>query len=98
MNFWLALRLLRVRYPWVGLPQGVTGCRPELDLPSPPPCGWSTGFIADPRTVGRTPFHRDRPALPPVRFSWVTLPTWPIVARPSGWTCRISEDGRRRVA
>ncbi len=23
-----------------------------MDFPSPPPCGWSTGFIAEPRTVG----------------------------------------------
>ena len=22
------------------------------DLPSPPPCGWSFGFITEPRTVG----------------------------------------------
>lgn len=28
---------------------------PDLDLPSPPPFGWSTGFIVIPRTVGRTP-------------------------------------------
>lgn len=24
-------------------------------LPSPPPCGWSQGFLATPRTVGRIP-------------------------------------------
>src|SRR5919197_498786 len=32
----------RVRFPSVGTPQGVTGWRPPFDLPSPPPCGWST--------------------------------------------------------
>ena len=32
--------------------------------PSPPPCGWSTGFITEPRTVGRMPMWRLRPALP----------------------------------
>src|SRR5688500_16831420 len=41
---------LRVRAPLVGLPQGVTGCRPPLVRPSPPPCGWSIGFITTPRT------------------------------------------------
>src|SRR6185312_10477055 len=46
--------LLRVRSPIAGLPQGVFGPgRPIGDLPSPPPCGWSRGFIAEPRTVGR---------------------------------------------
>ena len=37
-----------------------------LPLPSPPPIGWSTGFITVPRTVGRNPFHRTRPGeVPP---------------------------------
>src|SRR5262249_44807372 len=31
--------LLRVLKPRVGWPHGVTGCRPPLVLPSPPPCG-----------------------------------------------------------
>src|SRR6478672_6331099 len=39
-----------------------------LFLPSPPPCGWSTGFMTVPRTVGRFPFQRERPALPPASF------------------------------
>src|SRR5215208_2466095 len=43
--------LLRVLYPRVGWPQGVTGFLPPEVLPSPPPCGWSTGFIATPRTL-----------------------------------------------
>src|SRR5262245_8860978 len=47
-----------------GLPQGDTGWRPPDDLPSPPPSGWSTGFMATPRVWGRTPFQRLRPALP----------------------------------
>src|SRR5205814_6757136 len=61
--------LLRVLYPRVGWPQGVTGCRPPEVFPSPPPCGWSTGFIETPRLCGRFPSHRDRPALPMVTFS-----------------------------
>src|SRR5436305_1438663 len=88
-----SLCLRRVRLPRVGTPQGVTGWRPPFDFPSPPPCGWSTGFIAEPRTVGRLPCQRLRPALPPVMFSWSTLPTWPIVARQVSGTRRISPEG-----
>src|SRR4030043_2444651 len=54
----------RVLYPLVGTPHGVTGWRPPEDLPSPPPMGWSTGFMATPRTWGRLPCQRLRPALP----------------------------------
>src|SRR5207253_561132 len=92
-----SLCLARVRLPSVGTPHGVTGCRP-LALPSPPPCGWSTGFIAVPRTPGRLPSQRLRPALPLEAFSWSTLPTWPTVARHSSETRRISLEGRRSVA
>src|SRR5690606_21996721 len=35
-----------------GLPHGETGGRPPDVLPSPPPSGWSTGFMATPRTFG----------------------------------------------
>ena len=55
MSLELALFLSRVRAPLVGLPQGVTGCRPPEVRPSPPPCGWSIGFITTPRTEGRLP-------------------------------------------
>src|SRR2546426_740 len=66
----LLVRLLRrVLYPLVGTPHGVTGWRPPDVLPSPPPCGWSTGFIATPRTRGRLPSQRARPALPMAIFS-----------------------------
>ena len=45
--FFLVLR------PLPGLPQGVHGPgRPIGARPSPPPCGWSFGFITEPRTVG----------------------------------------------
>src|SRR6266487_3093895 len=95
INLLDSLCLRRVRLPSVGTPQGVTGWRPPFDFPSPPPCGWSTGFIAEPRTVGRLPCQRERPALPPVMFSWSTLPTCPIVARQVSGTRRISPEGRR---
>ena len=52
----------------VGTPHGVTGWRPGVVEPSPPPCGWSTGFIAVPRVCGRTPMWRLRPAVPILTF------------------------------
>src|SRR5512139_1312663 len=55
--------LVRVFLPLVGLPHGVTGWRPPEVRPSPPPCGWSTGFLARPRVSGLTPIQRLRPAL-----------------------------------
>src|SRR6185503_9612739 len=88
----------RVRLPSVGTPHGVTGWRPPFDLPSPPPCGWSTGFIAEPRTVGRLPSQRLRPAFPPVMLPCSRFPTWPTVARQVSSTRRISPEGRRSVA
>src|SRR3989304_6065953 len=36
-------------------PQGLQGCRPPEDFPSPPPRGWSWGFMATPPTEGRIP-------------------------------------------
>src|SRR5256714_4056048 len=87
-----ALCFLRVRLPSVGTPHGVTGWRPPFDLPSPPPCGWSTGFIAAPRTAGRLPFQRLRPAFPPEMSSWSRFPTWPIVARHLTGTRRIPPE------
>src|SRR5690606_30806173 len=58
-------------------PQGETGWRPPELRPSPPPSGWSTGFITTPRTFGRRPRQRFAPALPIDCLLWSTLPTWP---------------------
>src|SRR5262249_39425988 len=55
---------LRVFFPLVRSPHGEHGCRPPEDFPSPPPIGWSTGFMATPRTLGRRPSQRDLPAFP----------------------------------
>src|SRR6185503_10247012 len=88
----------RVLRPLVILPHGEHGCRPPELLPSPPPIGWSTGFIATPRTLGRRPSHRDFPALPITMFWWSSFPTWPIVQYDRSGTFRISLDGRRRTA
>src|SRR3954470_7754155 len=88
----------RVLYPLVGRPHGDTGWRPPDLLPSPPPSGWSTGFIATPRTCGRLPFQRLRPALPIEIRPASLLPTAPTVARQAIGTRRISVEGRRSVA
>ena len=62
------LRRRRVLPPLASLPVGEHGCRPPEVRPSPPPIGWSTGFIATPRTCGRRPSQRLRPALPSRMF------------------------------
>src|SRR5439155_434018 len=62
------------------------------------PSGWSTGFMATPRTFGRRPFQRLRPALPTLASSCVAFPTCPTVARHCRFTRRISPDGMRRLA
>src|ERR1044071_4303717 len=95
----LAVRLLRrVFLPLVFQPHGLTGCGlPWPDLPSPPPCGWSTGFIATPRTVGRMPRQRCAPALPILRRLCSSLPISPTVARQLTCTLRISPERSRAV-
>src|SRR5438445_10736362 len=70
------------------LPHGLVGWRPPEDLPSPPPSGWSTGFMATPRTDGRLDSHRARPALPSDTSSCSALPTSPTVARQVASTSR----------
>src|ERR1700728_398344 len=92
----LGLCALRVRPS--GLPHGLTGWRPPELLPSPPPSGGSTGLMATPRTEGRLPFPRFRPALPSLMLPCSALPTSPIVARQVASTSRISPDGMRRWA
>ena len=52
---------------------------PTGTVPSPPPCGWSFGFITEPRTVGRIPIWRLRPALPMLIRLCSAFPTCPIV-------------------
>src|SRR5690606_34371603 len=76
MNRSVAL-FLRVLAPLVGLPHGVAKCLPPLVRP---PLGWSMGFMATERTVGRMPCQRLRPALPTDSFMWSALDTAPTVA------------------
>src|SRR5207249_8065652 len=68
MSFVDGFFLCRVFFPST-LPQGEVGGRPPEVLPSPPPSGWSTGFMATPRTRGWRPNQRLLPALPMDRSS-----------------------------
>src|SRR5215210_9360648 len=80
------------------LPHGDDGWRPPDDLPSPPPSGWSTGFIATPRTDGRLFSQRLRPAFPRETSSCSALPTTPTVPLHAAGTRRVSPEGSRIVA
>ena len=73
-------RTCRVGCPFVGQELNVTEGRPPEVLPCPPPCGWSTGFLATPRTVGRQPSQRVRPALPRCLSLEIAEATGPSVA------------------
>jgi hypothetical protein len=94
MDLFEGFRRLRVEPPLAKTPVGLTGCRPPLVRPSPPPCGWSIGFIVVPRTCGRRPSHRLRPALPYTMAMCSELPIMPIVALHRAGTRRISPLGR----
>src|SRR3712207_9035544 len=89
--------LLRVR-AWAGLPQGVLGWPPIGALPSPPPCGWSRGFITEPRTVGRRPLWRFGPPLPPTEFLCSAVAPPPGRAPPRLGAPPTPPPGRRRRA
>ena len=67
-------------------------------FPSPPPCGWSTGFITTPLTTGRLPSQHFDPALPKLLSFTPTLPTCPIVAKQFWDIKRTSPDGNLNVA
>lgn len=72
------LLLLLVLNPLHGAPQGEQLGLPPFVLP---PCGWSTGFMAIPRTLGRMPRQRLYPALAMTLLRFWGLETEPIVAR-----------------
>jgi len=84
--------------PNAGFPQGVKGLlRPIGARPSPPPCGWSHGFITEPRTVGRFPNQRVRPAFPLSTKNASLLLNSPIVAKHPLRINLISLDGNLTV-
>src|SRR3989344_2533658 len=88
---------LRVLCPPVTLPHLVFGFLvPRGCLPSPPPYGWSTGFMTVPRTVGLMPKWRERPALPIVIKLCSAFETCPSEAKPSHETLRISPEASLR--
>ena len=78
------------RYLVVCHPHGEHDGRPPEVLPSPPPIGWSTGFMATPRTFGRRPIHEEAPALPRTRPQCCSFDSCPIVAMHLDSTWRIS--------
>src|SRR5260370_2686314 len=84
-------RRCRVFFPST-LPHGDVGGRPPDVFPSPPPSGWSTGFIATPRTRGRRPNQRVLPAFPTDKSSCSAFDPSPTVARHSPRTIRISVE------
>src|SRR5260370_29938940 len=90
MNFVVDL-FLRVFLLLVLTPHGVTGCRPPRVRP---PSGWSTGFIASPRTWPRQPIQRVRPALPIEMFLFSGFYTSLFVAYHPSCTTRSSTDIR----
>ncbi|KAL6492077.1 hypothetical protein OROGR_033776 [Orobanche gracilis] len=67
-------------------------------LPSPPPWGWSIGFITTPLTTGRLPNQRLDPALPKLLSFALTFPTCPIVAEQFLYIKRTSPEGNFNVA
>ncbi len=67
-------------------------------LPSPPPWGWSTGFITTPLTTGRLPSQHLDPALPKLFWFTPTLPTCLTVAKQFLDIKRTSPDGNLNVA
>src|SRR3990167_1958337 len=98
INLLDAFFLFRVFTPNACLPQGVFGYFKPIGLwPSPPPCGWSIGFMALPRTDGRMPRWRLRPALPILTYIQSVLETWPTVASELPGILRISPDGSFNV-
>src|SRR3989338_6246646 len=84
--------------PRACLPHGVLGYfKPTPVRPSPPPCGWSTGFIDVPRLCGLRPNHRFLPAFPRFTILCSEFESAPIDANDVSLTLRISLDGMRNV-
>src|SRR5262245_18356115 len=88
---------LRVFLPMLEKPHGVTGCRPPEVRPSPPPCGWSIGFIDTPPLCGIRPIQRLRSALPLDTFILSGFDTAPMVAMQRPCTKRCSAELRRKM-
>src|SRR5690606_36265561 len=72
------------------------GCPPD-ERPSPPPIGWSTGFMATPLTLGLFHNHLFLPAFPKTTFMWSPLETVPIVAIQAPSTNLVSPEGNLSV-
>ncbi|KAK8301622.1 hypothetical protein V6Z12_D04G034100 [Gossypium hirsutum] len=67
-------------------------------LPSPPPWGWSTGFITTPLTTGHLPSQHLDPALPKIFWFTPTFPTCSTVVEQFLDIKRTSPEGNFNVA
>ncbi|KAB2041799.1 hypothetical protein ERO13_D02G149550v2, partial [Gossypium hirsutum] len=67
-------------------------------LPSPPPWGWSTGFITTPLTIGHLPSQHLDPALPKLFWFTPTFPTCSTVAKQFLDSKRTSPEGNFNLA
>ncbi|KAK8490912.1 hypothetical protein V6N13_057255 [Hibiscus sabdariffa] len=74
------------------------GVLPIGALPSPPPLGWSTGFITTPLTTRCLPSQHLDPALPKLFWFTPTFPTCPTVAEQFLDIKRTSPKGNFNVA
>merc|ERR1711990_540298 len=77
--YWSVFFFFLVLLP-LGLPHGSQEGLPPAVFPSPPPKGWSIGFVATPLTDGLIPKCLFAPALPNFIKLCLLLPTSPIVA------------------
>ncbi|TYH84317.1 hypothetical protein ES332_D02G189700v1, partial [Gossypium tomentosum] len=71
---------------------------PIGSLPSPPPWGWSTGFITTPLTIGHLPSQHLDPALPKLFWFTPTFPTCSTVAKQFLDSKRTSPEGNFNLA
>ncbi|MBA0666748.1 hypothetical protein Goklo_003118, partial [Gossypium klotzschianum] len=67
-------------------------------LPSPPPWGWSTGFVTTPLTPGRLLSQHLDSAIPKIFWFTPTFPTCPTVAEQFLDIKRTSPEGNFNVA
>ncbi|TYG74600.1 hypothetical protein ES288_D04G194700v1 [Gossypium darwinii] len=67
-------------------------------LPSPPPWGWSIGFVTTPLTTGRLLSHHLDSAIPKIFWFTPTFPTCPTVAEQFLDIKRTSPEGNFNVA
>ena len=76
-------------------PQGVRGYRRDLVRP---PCGWSIGFIATPRTIDLNPYVRQKPPLVFRKSRFSRAAALPGTTKPNKETTFRTPEGRYATA